>query len=120
MILLPFFFGLIFMITNFITSKELTIYHFCLNFMISFFMLQEQIFSKLFELISCQNYKFDNSDSKSYLRNFLKIECFTESHNNWIFFIIIPSFSFYGAIIPFLITSFTQFKKKSWNMSRFI
>ena len=86
-----------------------------MNFMMSYFVLQPQIFIKLFEILNCEEYKFDNFETKSFLRNYEGIECFTSYYNVWIFFIIIPSFLIYGIIAPFSSLVLFYLKKHKMN-----
>lgn len=74
-------------------------------------MLQQTILSKLFELINCENYKFDDLNSQSFLKNYVGIKCFDENHYWWIFSLILPSFTFYAIFIPISATCFATIKK---------
>ena len=83
-----------------------------MNFFISFIMLQQGIFSKLLEMIKCENFQFKEIESRSYLKNYLGIECFTNNHNFWLLFIIVPLILFYGAFVPFSTLLYSLYKKK--------
>ena len=111
-IILPLFFGCVFMLKGIIFKKGLSIYQLFMNFMISYFVLQQQIFLKLFEILNCEEYKFDNFDIKSFLRNYEGIQCYTSYHNGWIFFIIIPFFLIYGILAPLSSLLLFHLKKK--------
>ena len=82
-----------------------------MNFYIAFFTLNQNIFSKLFELINCQSFTFDESSSESFLKNYLGIQCYDHFHFIWIFAIIIPFFIFYGLIVPASTIYFSYYKR---------
>ena len=91
--------------------KKSVISQILMNFYIAFFSLNKSIFSKLFELIHCENFKFDDSREGNYLLNYLGIECYDNSHFLWIFLIIIPSFFFYGLLVPGSTILFSHYNK---------
>ena len=79
--------------------------------MISYFVFQQVIFTNLFEMVNCEDFKFDEYETKTFLRNYLGIECSGYSYFNWIYFIVGPSFFLYGILIPLTNLIFTNIKK---------
>ena len=64
------------------------------TFIIIIFWLQPIILKSLFNIISCRLI------DKSYIQSDLTVECFTKEHIEWIYKLFIPSFCFYGIILP--------------------
>ena len=97
-------FPLILSITLFIIlgikKKQVTLSNILMNFYVAFFIMNQNIFSKLFELITCSSFQFDKLSRGKYLKNYLGIECYDNFHYLWIYLIIIPCFIFYGVIVP--------------------
>ena len=94
--------------------KQIKAFDLFFYFVSSYFVFQQEIFTKLSEMINCENFQFDETYSENYLRNYLGIKCYTSQHYLWIFFIIFPSFVFYGMLIPLIIQIFTSLKK--WSL----
>ena len=109
----PFLLSIIFSIKN-LFKKKLNIFEFCFYFIVSCFVFQQKIFMKLFEMINCENFIFDDQLSEFYLRNYLHIKCYTQDHYFWVYYIIVPSLVFYGIHLPISIWIFTYY-----NQSRF-
>lgn len=70
------------------------------TFVIIIFWLQPIILKSLFNIISCRMI------DKSYMQSDLTVECFTNEHITWIYRLFIPSFSFYGIILPIAALSY--------------
>lgn len=91
--------------------KQIRTFDLSFYFISSYFVFQQEIFTKLTEMINCEHFKFDDTYSESYLRNYLGIKCYTSTHYLWTFFIVFPSFLFYGMAIPLFIQIFISLKK---------
>ena len=61
---------------------------------ITIFTLQPSIINYLFSMISCREI------DKNYIQSFLTVECFNEDHYSWILKLFVPSFCFYGILLP--------------------
>ena len=114
----PFLLSIILSIIIWIKMKNIIISQILMNFYIAFFSLNQTIFSKLFELIHCENFKFDGYSEGNYLLNYLGIECYDNSHYLWIFLIIMPSFFFYGILVPTSTILFSHYKKNELKSER--
>jgi hypothetical protein len=110
-LLMPFILSLILLIYNGMRNKKFSLFQFLMNFYLAFFIFNETIFSRLIDVTACKSFEFDDNYTKSYLRNYLGIECFDDHHYFWIYFIIIPFFIFYGVLIPISILVLAYLKK---------
>ena len=99
-LIFPFILSIFLFIIIGIKKKRFMISQIFMNFFIAFFIMNQAIFSKLFELITCSSFQFDEDLKGEYLSNYLGIECYDNFHYLWIYLLIIPSFIFYGMIVP--------------------
>lgn len=83
-----------------------------LYFYVSYFLLQQGILSKLFDLVNCETYNFDDIEHKDFLKNYLGIECYTKNHYFWISIMLIPGFFIYAILLPLSTLIFSYIKKK--------
>jgi hypothetical protein len=116
---MPFLLPLILFLYSGIRNKEKSFLEFLMNFYLSFFIFNQSIFSKLIDLIACRSFQFDDNFHESYLRNYLGIKCFDESHYFWIYFFIIPFFIFYGLLVPISTLIFAYLKKNEISKNIF-
>ena len=99
-LIFPFILSILLFIIIGIKKKQFILSHIFINFYGAFFIMNQTIFSKLFELITCSSFQFDEFSKGQYLKNYLGIECYDNFHYLWIYSIIIPFFIFYGLIVP--------------------
>ena len=99
-LLFPFILSITLFIILGIRKKKFRLSHIFMNFYVAFFIMNQSIFSKLFELITCSSFQFDELSTENYLKNYLGIECYDNFHYLWIYLIIIPFLIFYGMIVP--------------------
>ena len=109
--------SILFSVKSFV-QKKLNPFDFLLYFIVSYFFFQQKMFMKLFEYINCENFIFDDSFREQYLKNYLGIKCYTIDHYFWLNLIIIPSFVFYGALLPISIVIFMNIKQKIFHERR--
>lgn len=114
--MLPFILAIFNFVLLWIKTKKLIISKLFMSFFISYFILQEGIFSKLFAIVNCDSFQFDKSYEKKYLNNNLGIECFDDNHYIWIFSLVIPSFIFYGLIVPISTLILVYYKGEKMNL----
>lgn len=107
---LPILFSILFSVKT-IFKRRLNIFLFFYYFVVSYFVFQQDIFTKLFDMINCERLQLDNYTVEYYMKNYLGIKCYTQTHYFWIFFIIFPTFCFYGFLLPFSIQIFAYSKK---------
>ncbi len=67
------------------------------------------------DLTTCTTFQFDENFEKSYLSNYLGIECFDKYHYRWIVLVIIPCLIFYGVIVPISTMIFAYLNKEKIN-----
>lgn len=99
----------------FIKKHQFDLKNYIIYFYLSYFILQQGILEKLLDLLNCENYKFDLVNEKSYLKNYLGIECFDNNHFKWIIFMIIPGLSLYALIVPLSTILFFYLKKSDFT-----
>lgn len=111
---MPFFISIICFIIKH-SSKKIDFLAFFSYFVVSLFVFQQQIFTKLFEMNHCEKFQLDDIYSESYLKNSLGIKCYTTTYYFWMFYIIIPFLCFYGIFIPFFTQAFAYSKRSSFS-----
>jgi hypothetical protein len=105
-------------IMSWIKTKHANFGRLFMIFYISYFVVQQELFTKLFEIINCEKFDFDENDKGYYLKNLLGIECYTNSHYIWIFILVIPSFAIYGFIIPLSTILIARLKRSKLNFKK--
>jgi hypothetical protein len=115
---MPFLLPLILFIYSGLKNQKFSLLRFVMNFYLSFFIFNHSIFSKLIDLIACRTFKFDDDFQESYLRNYLGIKCFDESHYFWLYLVIIPFFIFYGGLVPISTIIFAHLKRKELRLEK--
>ena len=110
-LIFPFVLAIILSVIIWIKMRKFILSQIIISFYIAFFSLNQSIFSKLFELINCKNFKFDEFSEGNYLLNYLGIECYDNSHYFWIFLIILPSLFFYGLLVPISTVLYSYYKR---------
>ena len=109
LMILIFFFWLFYAI---IKRKDISAYREKLlsTFIITIFSLQPIIINYLFNIVSCQWL------DKPYIQSALTVECFTDDHYSWILNLFIPSFCFYGLLLPFVAFSYMKIYSCDLNL----
>ena len=78
-------------------------------FTITIFSMQPSIINYLLNIISCT----EIDENKFYISTFLNEECYTSQHNKWVYKLFIPSFLFYGCLLPIAAFSYMKFNENS-------
>ena len=84
------------------------------TFIITIFSLQPIIINYLFNIISCQWL------DKAYIQSALTIECYTNDHYSWIMKLFIPSFCFYGVLLPLIAFFYMRIHASDLNLLRHV
>lgn len=99
---MPFFLALTFILFLFLKIKAMGIKEAVGSFVqatsISIFIFQPNIFQNLFGLLDCKS--FEPQPGKSFIKNFLSEECFTNRYLIWIISFVLPTFLFYAVFEP--------------------
>lgn len=83
-----------------IKSRSFDLSNLIAVFYLSYFKLQQNILSKLFELVNCKHFIFSETESSYNLANFVGIQCYSTEFYFYIFFLILPSLILYALIVP--------------------
>ena len=76
------------------------------TFIITIFSMQPTIINYLFNMISCKEIP---DLGKSFIQTYLTVECFNDYHYSWIMKLFIPSFCFYGVLLPLAAFSYMKY-----------
>ena len=94
---------------NFIIEK----YMITLN--IIFFYFQSPIINSLCDILNCTRL-----GKSSYISVYMIEECFTTSHNHWIFWYIIPGFLIFGVLFPFIAFAYMWINRNNLSEEKII
>lgn len=117
-VLYPVVLTLILFFYSFLKIKYFKLANIIIYFYISYFILQQNIMAKIFDLLNCQNIIFNDleeNDNRNFLKNHLGMECSSSDYYDWIYFMVLPGLIIYSLIIPLSILIFSYIKRKEFK-----
>ena len=93
--IIPFIFAIMFVCIAILKKTENAIKTLVTVLILSVYTFQPNIVRSLFNVYNCQQI-----DNNYFIQNEMKIECYTEQYNKWLFYFIIPCSLLFCLILP--------------------
>lgn len=88
-----------------------------LTFTILVSSMQGSIFSSFFEILNCESFESESNEEFYFISSYLSERCYTETYKKWVYFMLLPTLSFYILVLPSIayIYMYKQFREKKIN-----